>query len=111
MLLFFPAVFAFVASFYRGASNRDRLWIAAAVLLQPPLLLIDHGHFQFNAISLGLHGLGLALLVSSSALGKGGVREGSGLVDMAATVMICLGVVCTPASVKWFLRLLSSVVR
>ena len=90
MLLFFPAVFAFVASFYRGASNRDRLWIAAAVLMQPPLLLIDHGHFQFNAISLGLHGLGLALLVKSPA---GGKWEASGWTDMMATVLICLGVV------------------
>lgn len=79
-----------MSSFYRGASNRDRLWIAAAVLMQPPLLLIDHGHFQFNAISLGLHGFGLALLVKSSASGK---REGSGLADMMATVLICLGVV------------------
>lgn len=88
--MFFPAVFAFVSAFYRGDSHHDRLWIAAAVLMQPPLLLIDHGHFQFNAISLGLHGLGLALLVKPSATGN---LERSGLTDMMATVLICLGVV------------------
>ena len=30
------------------------LWPAAAVLLQPALVLVDHGHFQFNGIGLGL---------------------------------------------------------
>ena len=30
------------------------LWPAAAVLLQPALVLVDHGHFQFNGLGLGL---------------------------------------------------------
>lgn len=30
------------------------LWTLAIVFLQPASILIDHGHFQFNGISLGL---------------------------------------------------------
>jgi hypothetical protein len=30
------------------------LWEAAVVLLHPALLLVDHGHFQYNGIALGL---------------------------------------------------------
>jgi hypothetical protein len=92
VLLFFPAAFAFAAAFHPRASGRDRLWVAAAVLLQPALLLIDHGHFQFNAVSLGLHGLGLALLVRPAAGGPSSLAP-SGASDAAATVLICLAVV------------------
>lgn len=35
-------------------------WPAAAVLLQPALVLVDHGHFQFNGIGLGLAALAAA---------------------------------------------------
>ena len=87
VLIFFPAVFLFVRAFYAGASPRRRLWVAAAALLQPPLLLIDHGHFQYNAISLGLHALGLTALVRAA-----GARRASGATDALATVLICLGV-------------------
>jgi alpha-1,3-glucosyltransferase len=37
-----------------GQSTATRLWFLAAILLQPASLLIDHGHFQYNNISLGL---------------------------------------------------------
>ena len=30
------------------------LLLAAVVLLQPALILVDHGHFQYNCIALGL---------------------------------------------------------
>jgi len=33
---------------------RPRLWLLLTVLSQPALILIDHGHFQYNTISLGL---------------------------------------------------------
>ena len=42
----------------RSRQQQQRLllffWPAAAVLLQPALVLVDHGHLQFNGIGLGL---------------------------------------------------------
>ena len=32
----------------------SRLRLSLALLLCPPLLLIDHGHFQYNCVALGL---------------------------------------------------------
>lgn len=51
---FFPFAVAFVWTYYRPHPLRRKLWALAVIALQPPLLLIDHGHFQYNAISLGL---------------------------------------------------------
>ena len=34
--------------------QRPRFWLLFSALSQPALILIDHGHFQYNTISLGL---------------------------------------------------------
>lgn len=52
--VYFPGVLACVAVFGAGQPPEQRLWLLTASLLQPALLLIDHGHFQYNCISLGL---------------------------------------------------------
>lgn len=54
ILVFFPAAIAFVASYYRRRRFEEQAWALGMILLQPALMLIDHGHFQFNCISLGL---------------------------------------------------------
>lgn len=54
LFIFFPAALAIVAVYYRKKSERDQMWALAMILMQPGLILIDHGHFQFNSISLGL---------------------------------------------------------
>ncbi|WMV16812.1 hypothetical protein MTR67_010197 [Solanum verrucosum] len=56
VLIFFPAVIYFIIVYYSGiheGSKSGRLWHFAMILLNPCLILIDHGHFQYNCISLG----------------------------------------------------------
>ncbi|XP_065855933.1 probable dolichyl pyrophosphate Man9GlcNAc2 alpha-1,3-glucosyltransferase isoform X1 [Euphorbia lathyris] len=55
-LIFFPAVFFFVLVYYGNRSHvrkSDVAWHVAVILINPCLILIDHGHFQYNCISLG----------------------------------------------------------
>ncbi|KAH7442377.1 hypothetical protein KP509_03G085700 [Ceratopteris richardii] len=53
-IIFFPAVFAFSMAFHHQRRFDESAWAFAVILLQPALILIDHGHFQYNCISLGL---------------------------------------------------------
>ncbi|ESQ47220.1 hypothetical protein EUTSA_v10027717mg [Eutrema salsugineum] len=56
-LIFFPAAFFFVLVYHKtrnGSSKSEVAWHIAMILLNPCLILIDHGHFQYNCISLGL---------------------------------------------------------
>ncbi|KAM7524205.1 hypothetical protein LguiA_014107 [Lonicera macranthoides] len=56
-LMFFPAVLCFVIAYFSGQSRGCKSsisWHIAMILLNPCLILIDHGHFQYNCISLGL---------------------------------------------------------
>lgn len=49
VLIFFPAVIYFVTVYYSGlhkGSKNGTLWHFAMILLNPCLILIDHGHFQ-----------------------------------------------------------------
>lgn len=52
LLIYTPAVFYFAKATNHGWKTRDAL--AMLILLQPALILIDHGHFQYNSIMLGL---------------------------------------------------------
>ncbi len=52
--VYFPAVLACAIVFGADKSPEQRTWLLTATLFQPALLLIDHGHFQYNCISLGL---------------------------------------------------------
>ncbi|KAL5649243.1 hypothetical protein ACJX0J_040052, partial [Zea mays] len=61
LLVFFPAALWFVWAYMKlgvGISGEERregwMWLLAMVLISPCLVLIDHGHFQYNYISLGL---------------------------------------------------------
>lgn len=59
-----------------GFSDNDKLTSLAVLLLQPGLALIDHGHFQYNGISLGL------TLAATWAI--------SSHLDLVAGVLFCL---------------------
>ncbi|GAQ86987.1 alpha-1,3-glucosyltransferase [Klebsormidium nitens] len=53
VLVFFPAAWWFVRAYYGGRSGTEQAWALSILLLQPASLLVDHGHFQYNCISLG----------------------------------------------------------
>uniref|UniRef100_A0A5B7BIZ4 Alpha-1,3-glucosyltransferase n=1 Tax=Davidia involucrata TaxID=16924 RepID=A0A5B7BIZ4_DAVIN len=70
-LMFFPAVLYFVAVYYSGRPSgrkSDIAWHIAMILLNPCLTLIDHGHFQYNCISLGLTVGAVAAILSNKDL-------------------------------------------
>ncbi|KAG0642651.1 glycosyl transferase [Tuber brumale] len=56
LLIYVPAVVIFVRAFGRQAdlSKYDKGVALAAILMQPALMIIDHGHFQYNSVMLGL---------------------------------------------------------
>ncbi|XP_038049642.1 dolichyl pyrophosphate Man9GlcNAc2 alpha-1,3-glucosyltransferase-like [Patiria miniata] len=53
VLLYIPAVVAFCVWALPHQSDVNQLKTAAAFLLYPGLIIIDHGHFQYNCASLG----------------------------------------------------------
>lgn len=62
ILIFFPAVFYFWYAMAHSTIMKPRdIAVASTVtLLIPGLILIDHGHFQYNSVSLGLALWGVA---------------------------------------------------
>lgn len=56
LLIFIPAVYWFFSQFFKIKSNNEinRTMAIGLTLLYPGLILIDHGHFQYNCVSLGL---------------------------------------------------------
>ncbi|EOY04209.1 hypothetical protein QUC31_017368 [Theobroma cacao] len=80
VLIFFPAVLYFVFVYRAMQSGRGRksdvAWHIAIILLNPCLILIDHGHFQYNCISLGFTMAAVAASLSQR--------------DPVASVLYCL---------------------
>ncbi|XVE62742.1 hypothetical protein DITRI_Ditri06bG0143500 [Diplodiscus trichospermus] len=80
VLIFFPAVLYFVLVYRTMQSGlggkSDVAWHIAMILLNPCLILIDHGHFQYNCISLGLTTAAIAAALSQK--------------DLEASVLYCL---------------------
>lgn len=57
LCVYIPAVLLFtrwMGRNYNKAASIDQTIIAAAILYQPALAIIDHGHFQYNSVMLGL---------------------------------------------------------
>ncbi|OMP09443.1 Glycosyl transferase, ALG6/ALG8 [Corchorus olitorius] len=80
VLIFFPAVLYFVLVYHSIRSGKGRksdvAWHIAMILLNPCLILIDHGHFQYNCISLGLTMAAVAAALAQK--------------DLLASVLYCL---------------------
>eukprot|EP01126_Amoeba_proteus_P037953 TRINITY_DN3936_c0_g1_i10.p1 TRINITY_DN3936_c0_g1~~TRINITY_DN3936_c0_g1_i10.p1 ORF type:complete len:372 (+),score=30.24 TRINITY_DN3936_c0_g1_i10:189-1304(+) len=55
-VLFSDVVIYFTAMWYyiKSVFKKDQVFVLFIFLLQPALILIDHGHFQYNCVSLGL---------------------------------------------------------
>lgn len=55
-LSFVPALITLTRSFGRVelVDSWDRYIAVAAIMMQPGIILIDHGHFQYNSVMLGL---------------------------------------------------------
>lgn len=45
-LIFFPAALYFIVVYYIRHGEKDTAWQLAMILLNPCLIIIDHGHFQ-----------------------------------------------------------------
>ncbi|KAJ4972365.1 hypothetical protein NE237_005464 [Protea cynaroides] len=70
-LIFFPAVLCFIMVSYTGCRygrKEDVAWHLAMILLSPCFILIDHGHFQYNCISLGFTVGAVAAIFSQNDL-------------------------------------------
>lgn len=51
--------------------QQSQVFVLAAMLLQPAAVLVDHGHFQYNCISLGLAALAaVAIIKQKHVLGS-----------------------------------------
>ncbi|ODQ77039.1 glycosyltransferase family 57 protein [Babjeviella inositovora NRRL Y-12698] len=66
VLVYYPAVFGFarwMAGKYHRQPAIDQTIAVAAILFQPSLILVDHGHFQYNSVMLGLTLLAIVQLL------------------------------------------------
>ncbi|ETN22969.1 hypothetical protein, variant [Phytophthora nicotianae INRA-310] len=61
--LFIPAILYMARALYGNEQWRRRTTFVLLILLQPAILLIDHGHFQYNNVCLGFTALGVALIL------------------------------------------------
>eukprot|EP00741_Cyanophora_paradoxa_P013342 tig00020684_g12885.t1 len=71
VIVFFPAIVVCVHTLFGHLPRKSQMGVLLRLLLQPALILIDHGHFQYNCISLGL------AVFSVAALGKDRVILGA----------------------------------
>ncbi|KAE8914427.1 putative dolichyl pyrophosphate Man9GlcNAc2 alpha-1,3-glucosyltransferase [Phytophthora fragariae] len=63
VVLFIPAVYCVARAIYGGEQWTRRTAFLLLILLQPAILLIDHGHFQYNNVCLGFTALSVALIM------------------------------------------------
>ncbi|KAJ1025547.1 hypothetical protein NDA13_004355 [Ustilago tritici] len=62
LLVYLPALALFITRKLEGRGKCTQAIALFSILLQPALILIDHGHFQYNSIMLGFSAACFALL-------------------------------------------------
>lgn len=80
ILIFYPSVFALNKLF---TSSSNFLINLLLLLINPTIILIDHGHFQYNCISLGLMQLAIYFLIIDS-------KENQLKSLLTGSIMFCL---------------------
>ncbi|XP_077981304.1 dolichyl pyrophosphate Man9GlcNAc2 alpha-1,3-glucosyltransferase-like [Glandiceps talaboti] len=68
LLVYIPAVLLYCYVALKEKSQTERFRSAIVILLYPGLLLIDHGHFQYNCVSLGFTLWAITALISGHDL-------------------------------------------
>ncbi|KAI9178784.1 Glucosyltransferase-like protein [Blastocladiella emersonii ATCC 22665] len=68
VLVYFPAAVHFINTVLRRSGEKAKLLGLAVLLGFPGLILIDHGHFQYNLIMLGLAMFAVSWMVSGAYL-------------------------------------------
>ncbi|XP_002168389.2 dolichyl pyrophosphate Man9GlcNAc2 alpha-1,3-glucosyltransferase isoform X2 [Hydra vulgaris] len=53
LLIYIPSILYFYSVTLKTATKTKKFFMSALVLTYPGLILIDHGHFQYNCVSLG----------------------------------------------------------
>ena len=64
-VIYLPAIFLFLRRRLEGRGSRTFAIALASILLQPSLILIDNGHFQYNSVMLGFAAACFALLYTT----------------------------------------------
>lgn len=65
LLFYIPAIALFLLRKLEGRGKRTQAVAFLSVLTQPALILVDHGHFQYNSVMLGLATACFALLYTT----------------------------------------------
>ncbi|KAG9019276.1 Glucosyltransferase-like protein [Tulasnella sp. 427] len=68
LIVYIPSIIWFTRSWWTSRSRRTQNIALLTILLQPSLILIDNGHFQYNSVMLGLTVLTLDFLMSGQDL-------------------------------------------
>ncbi|KAM9976392.1 hypothetical protein ACTFIR_010233 [Dictyostelium discoideum] len=68
LFIWLPSVWFFVKTFYKQRNISQQISAFLFISLQPGLLLIDHGHFQYNGVSLGLALFAITFIIRDQQL-------------------------------------------
>ena len=68
LLIYLPSLYFFVRTWLGSRSSYTQHTVLLALLLQPALILIDSGHFQYNSVMLGFTILALNFFFSGHDL-------------------------------------------
>lgn len=68
LLIYFPAAFLVICELFKSHNRANFETFFFLVVTPPSLVLIDHGHFQYNSISLGFTLLSVYFLLKNRDL-------------------------------------------